>query len=89
MLNDPFVSTMARHWAAQLVKAGHASEQERISAMFVRAYGRKPGSEETQRWSAVVREFAAEPEVPLLHDEAAWTQLAHALFNTKEFIYYR
>ena len=25
----------------------------------------------------------------LLHNEAAWTQLAHAIFNTQEFIHYR
>lgn len=82
MLNDPFVSAMAKHWATQLVKT-HASEQERIGAMFVSAYGRKPSVEETRRWCAVLHEFGGASA------EAAWTQLAHAIFNTKEFIYYR
>ncbi len=89
LLNDPFTSAMAKHWAAQLVRMPHASEQERIAAMFERAYGRGPTAEEMQRWAAAVREFATAPETSLMRDEAAWAQVAHAIFNTKEFIYYR
>ena len=37
--------------------------------------------------SFAARDFATTPD--LLHDEAAWTQLAHAIFNTQEFIHYR
>ena len=33
------------------------------------------------------RDFATTPD--LLHDEVVWSQLAHALFNTQEFIHYR
>jgi hypothetical protein len=87
MLNDPLVSTLAKHWSAQLLKAPHTTAEERISAMFARAFARQPQPAELEQWTTAARDFATTPD--LLHDEAAWTQLAHALFNTQEFIYYR
>jgi mono/diheme cytochrome c family protein len=87
MLNDPLVSTLAKHWATQLLKAAHATAEERVSAMFIRAFARAPQPSELQQWTAAAREFATTPD--LLRDEAAWSQLAHALFNTQEFIHYR
>jgi hypothetical protein len=89
LLNDPFVLAMARHWAAQLVKETHASPAERITAMFVRALGRKPDEAELVRWQAALQDFATPGSSMILADELAWERLAHALFNTKEFIYYR
>lgn len=87
MLNDPLVSTLAKHWATQLLREPHTTGEERISAMFARAFARAPQHAELQQWTTAARDFATTPD--LLHDEAAWTQLAHALFNTQEFIYYR
>lgn len=87
MLNDPLVSTLAKHWAAQLVKTPHTTAEERITTMFIAAFARAPQPGELQQWTAAAREFATTPD--LLHDGAAWTQLAHALFNTQEFIHYR
>lgn len=89
MLNDPFVLAMARHWAAQLVKEPHASPADRINAMFVKALGRKPDETELLRWQAALQDFASPESSMILSDELAWERLAHALFNTKEFIYYR
>jgi hypothetical protein len=89
MLNDPFVSAMAKHWAAQLLKTTAASPEERLRAMFVQAYAREPLPIETQRWTAALADFATPGCNELMQDEAAWAQLAHAIFNTKEFIYYR
>ena len=87
MLNDPLVSTLAKHWATQLVKAPHATPEERVTAMFIAAFARAPQPGELQQWKAAAQDFATTPD--LLHDEAAWTQLAHAIFNTQEFIHYR
>jgi hypothetical protein len=87
MLNDPLVSTLAKHWATQLLKEPHTTTEERTSAMFARAFARQPQPAELQQWTTAARDFATTPD--LLHDEAAWTQLAHAIFNTQEFIYYR
>jgi hypothetical protein len=61
--------------------------ERRISAMFMAAFARAPQPGELQQWTAAARDFATTPD--LLHDEVAWTQLAHALFNTQEFIHYR
>ena len=89
LLNDPLVSAMAGHWSAQLLKQPHATVAERITAMFVQAYGRAPTDAELQRWAVALPDLAPAASGDLLRHEAAWTQLAHALFNTKEFLYYR
>jgi hypothetical protein len=89
LLNDPFVGAMARHWGRELVKARHTTPEERIRAMFVAVFARGPSDAEVQRWSAAVREFATPGQPSLMHDDAAWSQLGHAFFNTKEFLHYR
>lgn len=87
MLNDPLVNTLAKYWAMQLLKAPHTTVEERITDMFIAAFARVPAPAELPQWKATAQDFATTPD--LLHDEAAWTQLAHAIFNTQEFIHYR
>ena len=60
--------------------------ERRVRAMFMAAFVRAPQPDELQQWTAAARDFST---TDLLHDEAAWTQLAHALFSTQEFIHYR
>jgi hypothetical protein len=82
MLNDPFVNAMAKHWAGELLKDNAASAGERIRGMFLRAFGRAPREAELRRWTSALDDFGGDkPD--------AWERLAHAFFNTKEFIYYR
>jgi hypothetical protein len=50
--------------------------------MFAHALGREPNESEQQRWLAALKDFGG-------NTPDAWERLAHALFNTKEFIYYR
>ena len=52
-------------------------------------YGRAPTDAELQRWTAALPDLAPPAPGDLLRNAAAWAQLAHALFNTKEFLYYR
>ncbi len=87
MLNDPLVSTLAKHWASQLLKAPHTTPEERVSAMFIAAFARAPRPHELQQWTAAAKDFSTTPD--LMQDEAAWTHLAHTFFNTQEFIHYR
>jgi hypothetical protein len=87
MLNDPFVRSLAGHWAARLVKTPHPTAAARITDMFVQAFARTPQPGELERWTAAFRDFASPTDT--LNNEAAWTQLAHAIFNTQEFIHYR
>jgi hypothetical protein len=89
LLNDPLVSAMAKHWAAKLLQAPHSTPEDRVRAMFVQAFGREPQDDELSRWSAAAHDFATPNGGALMQDEAAWAQLAHALFNTTEFLFYR
>lgn len=89
LLNDPFVDAMARQWGQRLAKEPHASPEERVRAMFAAAFSRAPSEAEMKRWAAAARDFASPGRPDLMKDETAWAQLGHALFNTKEFIYYR
>ncbi|MFO1064988.1 MAG: DUF1553 domain-containing protein [Pirellulales bacterium] len=87
MLNDPFVDQMAKSWAKQLISVSHRTPHERIEAMFAAGLGRRPSEIELQRWSRLLVEFSGPDE--LMTNEQAWAQMAHTLFNTKEFIHYR
>ena len=68
--------------SAILSFAASMSDEQRIRSMFVRAFARQPHAGELQRWLAALQDFGGgTPD--------AWERLAHAFFNTKEFIYYR
>lgn len=88
LLNDPLVNAMAKHWAVQLLQTPHASAEDRVRAMFVRAFAREPQNAELKRWTAALHDLAP-TSGDLMQDETAWSQLAHAFFNTKEFLFYR
>ncbi|MEZ5386245.1 MAG: PSD1 and planctomycete cytochrome C domain-containing protein [Prosthecobacter sp.] len=82
MLNDPFVNAMAKHWAGELLKRMSTTSADRIGQMFERVFSRPPREDEMRRWLAASQDFGGDtPD--------AWERLAHAFFNTKEFIYYR
>ena len=89
MMNDPLVMELARHWSSLLVSESHVTASDRVTAMFIRAFGREPEEMERNRWITALCEFAWEDSQEIMSDEAAWRRLAHSLFNTKEFIYYR
>lgn len=87
LLNDPFVVEASRRWGARLVQDGSQSAEERLRSMFVRALGRPPTDAELARWTAAAARMGS--STALLSDLDAWSQLAHTLMNTKEFVYYR
>lgn len=87
MLNDPFVQTLSKHWASSLVKEPHSSPEERLDCMFETAFSREPDDAERANWLSFLNEVNQSSSV--MADEDAWAQLAHAMFNTQEFIYYR
>jgi hypothetical protein len=94
LLNDPFVQSMAQRWARSLVADGACNAETRLRSMFLAALNRPPSEAELQRWNAALARFDAESAPPgqsgaPLANEAAWTQIAHAFFNAKEFLYYR
>jgi hypothetical protein len=76
----------------RLVQTPHATRAQRLTDMFARALGRRPSHEELNRWSAAVADLAAAHAVgpeTAMQCVPVWKDIAHALFNTKEFIYLR
>ncbi len=88
LLNDPFVVAMADRWAGSLVADGRSDPAARIDRMFRDALGRGATDAEIRTWTEALAGFAA-PEAERMADRAAWAALAHALFNTKEFLHVR
>jgi hypothetical protein len=90
LLNDPFVLQQADVWAARLIERPDASVASRIDAMFETALGRNPSHVERQRFEQASMQLAELHQVPsanLLKSQNVWKELAHAMFNLKEFIY--
>ncbi len=84
LLNDPFAHQQAQLWA-QRVLAKPGSARERIIRMYESAFTRPP----TETELAMCVEFLQQQTVARATGDnlAAWTDLAHVLFNVKEFIF--
>lgn len=87
MLNDPLVVQQASSWGKSLVSDESKTPQQRIERMFVKALGRNPSEQELARWTEALTNFGSSDKS--MNDREAWTALAHALLNTKEFLYFR
>ena len=85
-MNDPFVHQQAERWAERLV-AERAPVDVRIDQMFEASLARPAAPAEL----ASVRKFLVEQaarrglEGPWEDDPRPWADLAHVLFNLKEF----
>jgi len=90
LLNDAFVTGEAEHWAARLVERTGETPAGRLDQMFRTALGRGLFSAETERWTAALNDLAALRQVSekdAMSNTALWKDMAHAMFNLKEFIY--
>jgi hypothetical protein len=89
LMNDPFVAEQARQWAHQLIADARISPEQRIRQMYLVAFTREPSPAELLAAKQFLREQGAEyrqknePDP----DERVWADLAHVLFNSKEFIF--
>jgi hypothetical protein len=89
LLNDPFVLQQAERWGAALTALPDATVEARIDHLFRTALGRPPAPDETTRFVQAASRFAtlhAVPPAQVLTSRAVWQDLAHAMFNLKEFI---
>jgi hypothetical protein len=90
LLNDPFVVAMAKHWSEQAIKDGATTAEQRAVRMFQTAFARPPQPAETARLVNLARRSAelrkVEPSA-LLDCQPVWQDVAHAVFNLKEFVY--
>jgi cytochrome c553 len=85
LLNDPFVQQQAALWAKEVL-ARPLMPPERIHSMYLTAFGRAPTNDE----SAACLEFIdeqAKRHGTKQNELKPWADLAHTLFNMKEFIY--
>jgi hypothetical protein len=83
LLNDPFVIAQSEALAKRVVQVDAA---ERWNALFRFGLGRSPNAAERARFEGLSRELASLLGQPR-DSIAVWAQLAHALFNLKEFLY--
>ncbi len=78
LLNDPFVRREAELWGRRIA-ARDGTDEQRIAWMYEDAFAREPSPDEISRAREFLRRSETEP----------FRELAHALFNMKEFIYLR
>ena len=85
LMNNQFVLQQAGNWAKRLLADGEKPVADRISEMYVTAFGRPPTAEEIAEGAAFITEQSQ------LYGpgktEQAWTDFCHVLFNYKEFIF--
>ncbi len=85
MMNNPFVIQQAELWAKRVLATPDRSTEQRVGAMYEAAFGRPPTKAELTAATDFVAEQAKEYGKP--DHPKAWTDLAHVLFNAKEFIF--
>lgn len=90
LLNGPLAARCADLWEKQIA-VQKKNPQERLEWMFTSAFARKPTESESQvllDFLGRSREELSGPASPAVQMERqAWSHLAHALINLKEFIY--
>ena len=90
LLNDPFVWQQAELFGQRFAAA--PSVEARIDSMIGAAFGREPLAAEVER---ALQFIQSQAELLMIEGEGwrtdarVWTELAHALFNLKEFVYLR
>ena len=92
LMNDRFVLDQAGFWAQSLIKERSESVETRLLTMYSAALGRPPKRAESERMASLARELGGLHGVPpeeLLDSLPVWRDMAHAVFNLKEFIYLR
>ncbi|MBX9623686.1 MAG: PSD1 and planctomycete cytochrome C domain-containing protein [Gemmataceae bacterium] len=78
LLNNPFVLGQAELWAKRTLADGGTPE-DRVRAMYTAAFGRPPTPVELRTATGFVADAPDEVRT--------WADLAHALFNSKEFVF--
>lgn len=88
LMNSAFVDGQARAWSDRVLST-HKDREERIEQMIRDAFARPARPDERQRCSAFVetqaRRYRETGEVDA--EKKAWKDLAHALFETAEFLF--
>jgi mono/diheme cytochrome c family protein len=78
LMNNPFVLQQAGEWAKRTVAEGKQSDRDRIGRMYETALSRPPSEVEVRAMLDYLQAHSG-PQ--------AWSDLAHVVFNLKEFIF--
>ena len=92
LMNDPFVLDQAGVWAERVIAQKAPTTGARLEAMFRAALGRLPDEAERARFTSLANEVASLHKVAaekLMDSQVVWKDVAHAIFNLKEFVYVR
>jgi hypothetical protein len=76
LMNNEFVAAQARKWSDRM-ESSYAEPRVRLDAMYVRIFAREPEPAERDRI------------LTFLAGDGSWNDLAHVLFNAKEFLFLR
>ena len=85
MLNNPLVLQQAELWAKRVLAVPDRTPDQRVRGMYESAFGRPPTPAEVEAATAFVAEMSKDYGKP--DHPKAWADLAHVLFNAKEFIF--
>ena len=88
LMNNEFVAAEASKWAARALSADK-DRKVRLDNMFLRAYGRLPDATDRAQIADFLDKQAARYPGATAEDSRVWADLAHVIFNSKEFIFVR
>lgn len=92
LLNSPFVIGQAAEWGRRLAEGEAGTVDGRLDHMYRKVFARPPTDRERSRVVAYVNGVAAgrgtTPDL-LLYDPQVWQDVAHSLFNVKEYLFVR
>jgi hypothetical protein len=88
LMNNEFVAAEASKWAGRALSE-YKDRRVRLDKMFLRAYGRLPDSTDRAQIAEFLEQQAARYSGAGAEDARVWADLAHVIFNSKEFIFVR
>jgi hypothetical protein len=92
LMNNPFVAAEATRWAQLMIARHPVSASDRIQQMYSIAFCRQPTEVELANNLRFLDAQSMQYGIPAelqMTDERIWTDLAHVLINSKEFIFVR
>ena len=90
LLNSPFVIGQAAEWGRRLAEGEAGTVGGRIDHMFLKALARRPTQAERARVADYLTTVASQRQTSehlLLYDSQVWQDVAHSLFNLKEYVF--
>lgn len=85
LMNNQFIVQQAEVWAKRILTQSDSTPEGRIRSMYLAAYSRLPSPDELMAGLNFISKQQQLYETG--ERDKAWTDLAHVLFNVKEFVF--